>query len=117
MNYRSLHFFNQKARILRANYMVDVTTIRDRILTDYSTVKDKVSCMVQDGGNDVINHPLAGMISVDRADVYFPGNCGVLPNDLLLIRGVYYDVGQMDDHSFNGWEIVAHCVKRNIQRS
>ena len=117
MSYRSLHFMSRKAEIWRANYVVDVTTIRDRVLTGYTTVKAEVPIYIEPTGTDFVGNTQLGNIGVDSFTAYVPAGSPVLVNDILKSDGEYFEVRGVSDFSKYGWQIRVDCVRKNFQRS
>jgi len=117
MSFRSLHFMNQRATVLRPNFAVDVTTIRDRILTGYGTVKADVPVYLEPQGSDVVFHEQLGHTGVDTYAAFLPGGTGVQVNDVLLVEGVYYEVHGVLDFQRQGFHVRADVVRKNFQRS
>jgi len=117
MSFRSLHFMNQKATILRPNLSVDVTTIRDRILDGYGTVKVNVPIYLEPEGSDVVFHEQLGHLGVNTFVGYLPGQTNVLVNDVLLIESEYYEVRGVLDYGRQGFHVRVDTVKKNFHRA
>lgn len=102
--WRSLNMFNHVCNIERATSMVDVTVIRDRIITIWTTVDWAVPCFFDPGGVTLVESEMFGRTGVARYMVFFEGDRTVRLGDRLLKSGKYYMVedikklGDFDHH-------------------
>ena len=89
---RSRAFMKDTVDILRAALAVDVTTIRDRIITGYTTIQSSVPCYIEAAGSELIADAQLGMVPVDRFSVYFPIAATVQVGDIIKDGTTYYKV-------------------------
>ncbi len=112
----SLHFMNQTARILRANFAVDVTTIRDRIITDYGTVVEDVPIYLEPQGSDAVFHEQLGVTGLDSWTAYVPGGTPIQVNDCVLVDGVTYEARGVKDFTRHAGHMTIDLVRKNYHR-
>jgi hypothetical protein len=115
-------FMNRKVDILRPALEVDVTVIRDRILTDYVVVKANAQCFREPSPNGVVFDAQLGGILVENFTFYFPKDTDVQPMDVLKfthpVTGVvtYYDVRGREDFSEHTFHVRIAAIKKNYHR-
>lgn len=80
---RSQSFMKQKVDILRPAFAVDVTTIRDTILTDYVAIGTNIRCYSEVVHSERVQNSQLGGVGVDRFVFFFPKNTSVKINDIL----------------------------------
>ncbi len=80
---RSQSFFKQRVDILRPAHAVDVTTIRDKILTGYTAIATGVRCYMEWVHSDRVANSQLGGIGVDRMVFFFAKGTNVKINDVL----------------------------------
>lgn len=80
---RSQSFMKQRVDILRPAFAFDVTTIRDQILTDYTSIATSVRCYMEYVHSERVGNSQLGGIGVDRMVFFFPKNTNVKINDIL----------------------------------
>lgn len=117
MSFRSLHFMNQSATILRATTAVDVTNIRDRIVTGYSTIQSDAPIYLEPEGSDVVFNEQLGSIAIDSFSGYLPRGTDIAVNDVVMIDSVTYEVRGVLDYGRQGFHIKVAMVRKNFQRA
>lgn len=80
---RSQSFMKQRVDILRPAFAVDVTTIRDTILTDYVLIGPAARCYMEYMHSERVANSQLGGVGVDRVVFFFPKNTNVKVNDVL----------------------------------
>lgn len=112
--WRSLHFFKHACNIERETIAIDVTVIRDRIVSAWSTVVYSVPCLFEDGGNTIIENEFAGKIPLHRFNVYFEGDVDIRPNDRLKKGSTYYLVETVYNHGGDGKDFDIQAIVREM---
>jgi len=121
---QSISFFKQKVDILRPAYAVDVTTIRDRILTDYVLIISNARCYSEIANSTRVGNPQLGGIEVARMTFFFQKRTNIKVNDILREAANsfngnqtrYWDVVGVMDYSVYDWHIRVDCDLKNYQR-
>lgn len=121
---QSISFYKQKVDILRPAFAVDVTTIRDRILTDYVLITSSARCYSEITGSDRVANSQLGGIEVARMTFFFPKNTNVRVNDILREAATvfngnatrYWDVVGVMNYSAYDWHIRVDAELKNYQR-
>lgn len=120
---QSISFFRQKVDILRPAFAVDMTTIRDRILTNYVLLFSNVRCYSEISHSARIGNPQLGGIEVTQMTFFFQKRTNVKVNDVLREQqtsfngGIrYWDVVGVWDYSAYDWHVRVDCELKNYQR-
>lgn len=114
---------NRKVDILRPVLEVDVTVIRDRVLTDYTVIKSNARCYREAQPGNVVFDNQMGAVSVEQFAFYFDGGTSVAPMDVLKfthsVTGVitYYEVRAREDFTDHGFHIRCMAIQKNYHRS
>ena len=122
---QSISFFKQKVDILRPAYAVDVTTIRDRILTDYVLIISNARCYSEIANSTRVGNPQLGGIEVARMTFFFQKRTNIKVNDILREAANsfngnqtrYWDVVGVMNYSAYDWHIRVDAELKNYQRS
>lgn len=88
---RSQSFMKQRVDILRPAFAVDMTTIRDTILTDYVLTVSSARCYMEYVHSERVGNSQLGGIAVDRMVFFFPKNTNVKVNDVLREAATVYN--------------------------
>lgn len=115
-------FMNKKVDILRPVLEVDVTVIRDRILTDYTVIKADAKCYREAQPGNVIFDGMLGATAVDQFAFYFNRGTSVQPMDVLKfthpVTGIitYYEVRTREDFTDHGFHVRVQAIQKNYHR-
>ena len=115
-------FMNEKVDILRPALAVDVTVIRDRILTDYVVIKASARCYREADRGDVVYDANFGIVPVSSYSFFFPKGTSVQQNDVLKFTDpvtdavTYYDVRNADNFSNHGFHVRCRATLKNYHR-
>lgn len=115
-------FMKEKIDILRPAVEVDVTVIRDRILTEYATIRSNLRCYREADSGDVAFDANLGIVAVDRWVFYLPRGTNVRQSDVLKltdrVTGVisYYDVRTADNFSNHSFHVRCRTVLKTYHR-
>lgn len=121
---QSISFYKQKVDILRPAFAVDVSTVRDRILTDYVLIASNARCYSEITHSDRVGNAQLGGIEVARMTFFFQKRTSVRVNDVLreaatVFNGSqirYWDVVGVMDYSAYDWHIRVDCDLKNYMR-
>lgn len=90
--WRSLNMFQHSVNIERATSVVDVTVIRDRRISTWTTVDYSVPCFFDPQGVGLVESGMFGRLPVARYLVFFEGDRDVRIGDRLKKGATYYAV-------------------------
>ena len=117
-------FMKQKVDILRPAFGIDVTTIRDKVLTSYVLVHQFIRGYMEITHSDRIGNAMVGNIGVNSVVWFFAKNTDVQINDVLreqptkyngnVIR--YFDVTGVLPYSQNDFLVRVDANIKNFQR-
>lgn len=99
--------------IQRADVDVNTSTIRDRRVAKYDTVKSSAPCWFEPQGTQYQFNDQLGQIVVKSFTVHFLGGENVVEGDRLKKDSTYYLVRSVDDNTAQGFHIRATVEQKN----
>lgn len=87
----SRQFMRQRVDILRPAIAIDVTTIRDKILTNYVVIQAAARCYMEPIRSERVMNSQLGGIAVDTMAFFFPKNTIIAVNDVLKEAANYHN--------------------------
>lgn len=103
-----------RVTVLRPSIQVDITTIRDRIIAGYTTIKSNVRCFIEPIGSDVLADSQFGIIGVDRFTMWFDGNETVQTNDVIKKGATFYEIKGVTKFNDLGFHLRCDAVRKNF---
>lgn len=117
------NFFRMQVDILRPAFAVDVTTNRDRVLTNYVVIKTSARAFIEPIHSERIMNKQIGGIEVARAVGFFLKNENIQVNDVIRelsnpynSGNVYWEVLGKLDYSRYGYHVRVDLGLMNYQR-
>jgi hypothetical protein len=121
----NIGFMKRKISILRPATRVDVSLVRDRVLTNYVEIATNVRCWIEPAQSQVQNSPQLGNILVGQDVGFFPQLTSITQNDIIKEAAnrfngnqiVYWKVLGLFDYSFDGFLIRVDLDRQNYSRA